>query len=416
MTTISARVRPFHFTDEQAGAIKGELDSILSSAHFAGSKRCCEFLEFIVLHALEGDLEKLNERFLGTELFGRPVDYETATDAIVRVRANDVRRRLAEFYSESQSHSKVKIAVNSGTYIPEFQWRGSDIPEPTQPIPFDPLSNLPKPNPAGGGALAVADDPRTRRWTSGKLLLWIAIAAAVAIVAILGWRQRYRAAQPQSALDDFWRPVLRDQHTVIICPGGNVFDPQTPSGTLTASKYNDYPWVSMQIASAIAKVSVLLDHSGATSQLESSAFTSITDLREHPVTLLGAYNNPWTLRLVDPLRFHLNPRPDEFFVDRLNPQVRWARDSSQPYSSADDFSLIARFRDATTGDWVVVLAGLGRNGTEAAADFATSPHYMQLLRDRLGRGFANRGVEAILRVKVVDGKTGAPSIVAVYDW
>ena len=151
MTTISARVRPFHFTDEQAGAIKGELDSILSSAHFAGSKRCCEFLEFIVLHALEGDLEKLNERFLGTELFGRPVDYETATDAIVRVRANDVRRRLAEFYSESQSHSKVKIAVNSGTYIPEFQWRGSDIPEPTQPIPFNPLSNLPKPNPAGGG-------------------------------------------------------------------------------------------------------------------------------------------------------------------------------------------------------------------------------------------------------------------------
>jgi hypothetical protein len=62
---------------------------------------------------------------------------------------------------------------------------------------------------------------------------------------------------------------------------------------------------------------------------------------------------------------------------------------------------------------VVVLAGLGRNGTEAAAQFATSPHYMQLLRDDIGRDFSNLNIEALLKVKVIDGKTGAPSILAV---
>src|ERR1035441_1442915 len=51
-----------------------------------------------------------------------------------------------------------------------------------------------------------------------------------------------------------------------------------------------------------------------------------------------------------------------------------------PYSSADDYALVARFHDATTDSWVVVLAGVGRNGTEAAAQFATSPHYMQIGR------------------------------------
>ena len=77
---------------------------------------------------------------------------------------------------------------------------------------------------------------------------------------------------------------------------------------------------------------------------------------------------------------------------------------------------MARFRDTTTDGWVVVLAGVGRNGTEAAAQFATSSHYMQLLRDRLGSDISNRNMEAVLKVNVIDGKTGAPSILAVRAW
>jgi hypothetical protein len=92
------------------------------------------------------------------------------------------------------------------------------------------------------------------------------------------------------------------------------------------------------------------------------------------------------------------------------------RDSSLPYSSADDYALVARFRETTTDSWVVVLAGVGRNGTEAAAQFATSPHYIQMLRDRLGSNIANQNIEVILQVKVIDGKTGAPSIQKVRSW
>ncbi len=61
-------------------------------------------------------------------------------------------------------------------------------------------------------------------------------------------------------------------------------------------------------------------------------------------------------------------------------------------------------------------AGLGRNGTEAAADFVASPHYIQLLQDRLGSDFASQNVEVLLKVNVIDGKTGAPSILAVQTW
>jgi hypothetical protein len=41
---------------------------------------------------------------------------------------------------------------------------------------------------------------------------------------------------------------------------------------------------------------------------------------------------------------------------------------------------------------------------------------MQLLRDQAGTDFANRNVEAVLKVSVIDGKTGAPSILAVHVW
>jgi len=78
--------------------------------------------------------------------------------------------------------------------------------------------------------------------------------------------------------------------------------------------------------------------------------------------------------------------------------------------------LLARYRDTTTDSWVVALAGVGRNGTEAAAEFATSPHYMQLLRDQVGSSFSNQNIEAVLKVSVIDGKTGAPSILAVHAW
>ena len=198
--------------------------------------------------------------------------------------------------------------------------------------------------------------------------------------------------------------------------GGVVFQQNGFSGVITAGKDIEYPFVSMQSAAAISQISGLVERFGATTQVLSSPSTPLTELREHSVVLLGGYNNQWTMRLLQSQRFQFTQEPVESIVDRTQPQIHWSRDKSLPYSSADDYALVARFRDTTTGSWVVVLAGLGRNGTEAAAQFVTSPHYMQLLREQLGRDSSNRNIEAVLRVSVIEGKTGAPSILAVHTW
>ena len=118
----------------------------------------------------------------------------------------------------------------------------------------------------------------------------------IGLLAGLGWRSR--STYTPTAVDDFWMPVLHEQRTVLICAGGVIFKKNNFSGVITAGKDIDYPFVSMQTASAIARVSSTLARAEVTTQLLSSPSTPLTDLREHPVVLLGAYNNQWTMRLL----------------------------------------------------------------------------------------------------------------------
>jgi len=429
-------------TRQDTEAILRELDAILASPHFCNSKRYPTLLRHIVENTLAGKLDLLKERTLGVEVFDRPPTYDTNTDTVVRYTAGEVRKRLLLYYSEHGSRGGIRILLPAGSYVAEFLHghEGHDghleVAEDPEPgvIDFrdeeaDPhqvahasdagVASLALDKPEAGHLAASSPSPfvqpgvKARKRIGWLFLLGVLIAA----VAAGSWWKTHNAPA-QSPVADFWAPLLRDQRSIIICTGSSVFAPQNYSGVETAGRDIDYTFVSMQIASAISQVSGQLQHYGMSSQLASAATSSLPDLREHSVALLGGYNNQWTLRFVDPLRFYFvqNQGTDEIIADHQHPGLRWQRDSSLPYSSADDYALVARFRDSTIDGWVVVLAGLGRNGTEAAAEFATSSHYLQQLKDQMGSSFANRNIEAVLKVNVIDGKTGAPTILAAHTW
>src|SRR3984957_11528297 len=73
------------------------LQAVCESPAFKSSPKSCEFLRYIVHHALSGDTDELKERLIGMSLLGREASYDTGSDAGVRVRANDVRKRLAAY-------------------------------------------------------------------------------------------------------------------------------------------------------------------------------------------------------------------------------------------------------------------------------------------------------------------------------
>jgi TolB-like protein/Flp pilus assembly protein TadD len=104
----------------QIDLVRGHLKQVVASHAFAGSKRAQGFLQLIVGHALDGEVDKLRERMIGAEMFGRSVDYDTGSDSVVRVKATEVRKKLAQYYLETDKKSVVRIEIPIGSYVPRF--------------------------------------------------------------------------------------------------------------------------------------------------------------------------------------------------------------------------------------------------------------------------------------------------------
>jgi hypothetical protein len=427
-------------TQQERDAVLRELNIVLASPHFSNSKRYPALLKYIVENTLAGKSDLLKERTLGVEVFDRPATYDTNADTVVRYTAGEVRKRLLLFYHEEGRNSSIRISLPAGAYVPVFLREHDRLEDPAVngALEAGPFLNSDRPTDLAGGtpefSTALRQSPTVRPLPSAwprepvaslplarrKSILGplLAVTLIVMIEIAAGFYWTHRSIRPDSIVDDFWAPLTRDQRSVILCTGSVVFAQDKYSGVITAGTNGnvDYPFVSIQTAAAIAQIDEAVQRSGASTQLIASPWTTLTDLREHSITLIGAYNNQWTIRLLAPLRFHFLPDPQARIVDAMNPTIGWERDESVPYSSADDYAVVARFRDPNVDGWVVALAGLGRNGTEAAAQFATSPHYLELLEQQLGSKFGNRNIEVVLKVGVINAKTGAPSIIAVHTW
>ncbi|MBB6142683.1 hypothetical protein HNQ77_000621 [Silvibacterium bohemicum] len=113
---------------KHSAPLREALEAVCKSTPFRTSPKSCEFLRHIVHHSLEGDTDVLKERLIGMALLGRDASYDTATDAGVRVRANDVRKRLHAHNEGLDSTTKYCFGLPAGTYVPVFY--GSFIESP----------------------------------------------------------------------------------------------------------------------------------------------------------------------------------------------------------------------------------------------------------------------------------------------
>ena len=58
------------------------------------------------------------------EVFGRRVDYDTNEDPIVRARAAEVRKRLAQYYVGEGMAALIRIEICPGSYLATFSDAG----------------------------------------------------------------------------------------------------------------------------------------------------------------------------------------------------------------------------------------------------------------------------------------------------
>lgn len=386
-------------------SVLAELDRILQSSAFRNARRSQEFLRYIVTNTLAGRTDRLKERIIGQEVFQRPPDYDTGEDSIVRVKASELRRRLAQFYHEA-SRSAVEIEIPVGSYMPEFRMHKPAIAAPGFPAP------------------AAAPAAPRRRAIPG-LLAAGAVALVVLIAAGLLWSNRVQPAQ--AALDAFWAPVYRSSSPVLLCVAQPVvywlaersraiMDQSPPRGSIPAEDLTRTPdyFLGFGDALALANVTGFLRAKGRPVQVRMAHDVSFLDLRNAPAVLIGAFTNDWTMQMTNNLRYVFDKKdPRSAIRDQMNPQQAWhfAGDGA-----GSDYALISRIFDSRSGNVIVIAAGLGHLGTQMAGEFLTNSNYMDQMVRNAPADWRQRNMQVVLWGEVIGRTVGPPRIMASWYW
>jgi hypothetical protein len=393
-------------------AVRDELDRLLASPFFNHSRRFPNFLRFVVEQTLAGDVEKIKERTLGIEIFGRDADYDTATDPIVRVTAAEIRKRVAQYYQDPAHSNELRISLPSGSYVPQFHWPSSTPMAAIREHDAGPVAVL--------GPVPSAE-PHRSLWT---ILRWCAVC--VLVLTALGVSVVWLRSGP-TAFDKFWQPVLSPAEPVLVCVADQLEysvielrDAADPSRQIELK--DKLTAIVIDDLDAVVKAAGILQSKGKQYGLKGEGATNLDDLRRGPTVFVGAFDNAWTLRLTGPLRYHFanDATMTRLWIEdsRAPGQSKWVVDRSVQMATNNyrDYAIVARFTDSNTGQVAVVIAGIGRGGTRVAGEFLTDNADLAQLMRAVKQSGDKKNMEAVLSTQIIDGEPGSPKMEAAYFW
>jgi hypothetical protein len=431
----SERVEPAEAAVD-ATAVHKALVDILRSGPFRTSKQCQDMLRYVVEHSLRGEQESLRERVIGIEVFGRSSDYDTSEDPVVRVRAADIRKRLAQYYQSTDHESaRVQIEIPSGSYRANFRTLAHEDPAPPTKDPV-PLQTLP---PVFAPALVAPPNqemppppPRLRRY-----IPWVFAALVVLAIPIV-WVLRASEFHRPTPLEMFWSPVIENPKPVLIYAGANAvyrlsddfldryrkehhlpnMGPEFFPAFTTGEKIDAGDLIAVTTTTADAKACALLvalmTRYDRSFDLRYGSDISVGDLHDSPTILVGGFNNSWTLSFTRPLRFQF--RDGTRVEDSSGKLPGWTIRMSADGQATDDYAVITRLINLQTGHVLVTVSGIGSTGTEAAAEFLTNPRKMADLPQSAPPGWQKKNMQIVLHTRVMDNTVDGSNIVATEFW
>jgi len=412
---------PFPLPPEKAEEVRALLERVLDSHLFRGSRRCQILLRHITEQTLAGDFGSLKERSLGVEVFGRPPDYDTAQDPVVRASAAEIRKKLAQYYQEPGHESETRIDLLSGSYIAEFHFNEATAPTAAPEAPPD---APPEAQPASS--------PPAKRY---RVITWsgvaFAVAAALAVALLFpGWRQ--------TDLDRLWEPLLKSPGTVLICVGQpvayNLKSAQAQDaiqgvgGDSVHLKIREDDllilwdrYLALDDALCLVHLTSLFEKYGKPYRIRGERSTTFADLRDTPAVLIAAFDNPWTLRVAGHLRFTFlkdSAHETDMVHDRKHPEnTAWKVTGAWPNGDIPtDYAILSRVLDTTTDRPVVIAAGITQYGTMAAGEFLSNPEYFAEAVPKFPRDWQKKNLQIVLRVPVVNRMSGRPRVLDTEVW
>jgi hypothetical protein len=414
--------------------IRAQLELLVEDDVFRSSKRSVAFLRYVVEQTLSGSAESIKERTIGVEVFGRQPSYDTNQDHIVRTAATELRKRLAIYYGDDRHRCELRMGLIPGSYIPKFTLPQHTVPAVGELGIVEPAAapshvSVAKIEPTAG---TFAEHPASADITQHRKRLTHWAYALAAIVLVVGGIFAYSWLNRASPQDLFWKPILDTPGPVLLAIGDVPDGPPTSaatggSGETTTPILRSDSSLTVPFADAItiARVVGALESKGKKVVIRRENSRSFSDLREGPVVLIGAFNNEWSLRLTQQLRFSLALDPEKHLIyikDARNPSSRsWSWATNQPRGQVggarspvlQDYALISRIRNSETGHVVVVIGGLYTYGTQSAGEFLTDPQLMQAVATAAQMDSTHQNLQIVLGTTVTDESPGPPRVLAV---
>src|SRR5664279_1703715 len=98
-------------------AQRAELQTVLESRSFTRAPRLAHLLSYLCERLFAGDACRIKEYSIGVEVFLRGSSFDQDADSIVRVEANRLRKRLAEYYAGEGASHRLQITIPVGQYV-----------------------------------------------------------------------------------------------------------------------------------------------------------------------------------------------------------------------------------------------------------------------------------------------------------
>lgn len=403
--------------------IREQLARLLAHPLFANSRRYPLLLAYVVNQTLLGNGPDLKERTIGVEVFGRSPNYDANADPVVRITAGEVRKRLSQYYYDDAHQGEPVLELPIGSYIPTFR-----VSRPAAEPPV-----APEVAPATPASAQTARRIGSLSSHSLSWIGWIAGIVLVALAAFVGFSlgRHYSESPAETSVDRFWAPVLLSPNPATFCLGepGKQIPPDaiTSYNTPIPDAQPELLYRRLQDSGALALADVVtLTRTAAALEIRHKAFrvepassATFTQLREGPSVLIGGFDNVWTLRLTDKLRFGFQSRNGvAMLVDRKSPgNTAWQTAWDLPYQKlSSDYAIVARLHDNVTGQPVVIVAGISEAGTEAAGEILYNPKFLDSLIARAPADWERKNLEAVIQTQVIQGRAGPPTILDVEAW
>jgi hypothetical protein len=211
---------------EHRSQLMATLEALCLNPIFRNSPKSCEFIRHVVHRTLEGNIDELKERLIGMSLLGRDASYDTSTDSGVRVRANDVRKRLIKFNEGEGAGQEFSFVLPPGTYVPRFFRNAVAVTHPVQTaleaMPFHSVHDV-IPHEDVMQHIDVIHDALVERSPGTDIplsLFQLAVPAVVAIFLCIIC-MRWQLSQ-EDLFTNFWKEIFQGDYAFLYLAPSHV--------------------------------------------------------------------------------------------------------------------------------------------------------------------------------------------------